>query len=746
MTENIRLNIEFTTADKAFVRAICACRVVIRRVLGLFLTVFLLAFPYQAFNAVSDTLPAVNTLPRFALVIGNSHYRETPLKNPGNDANAMAEHLRRMGFTVTLKLDANRQEMIETIRSFGSDLLKQKGVGVFYFAGHGAQLSWRNYLIPVDASLAKIVDIDKQAVDMSTLLDSLTRARNPMNVIILDACRDNPFGDDVRFDQKGLSQMDAPPGTLLAYATSPGNVAADGVGTNGLYTEYLLKEMQTPQSKIEDVFKRVRLHVRRQSRGQQIPWESTSLEDDFYLLPPKQIVRLTEDELEKQFEEELGSWERIRKSKDLATLEDYLRRFPSGKFSELAQFRFDRLLAQQEVPAQITSPAPAAARPSSLAQITARPDPAIAEAERKRQEELVRAEAELKKQQELAKADAERKRQEEIARAETERKRQEALAKAEAERKRLDELARVEAEQRKKEDLARAEADRRRQDELARAEAELKKQQELAKSEADRRRQETLARVEPVTTKRTAPAQVAAIGPNPFSRGTARLDLNYKAGDIYSYRVVDTLTKIERKQIGGRITEVTDDEVIYGGGRRVTDLLGNDIRLPNGAQFSGQQFYVAEYSVGKKWTTRYRVTTPGGAQLDTHIDFKVSAREQITVPAGTFNAFKVEGRGYNVRGANLHYTYWIAPEQVRRAIVFVIDTHNKGGKVMVSDRHEMIAYRQDQTIRGDPGDMSDATCDDCQAAPKAESEMREAGKGMSEPEREKGGFRKGRKR
>ena len=834
----------------------------IRRVLALLLAVFLLAFPPQAFNAGSDALPAVNSLPRFALVIGNSRYRETPLKNPGNDASAIAEHLKGMGFMVTLKLDADRKEMIETIRSFGSELLKLKGVGVFYFAGHGAQLSWRNYLIPVDASISKITDIDKQAVDMSTLLDSLTRARNPMNVIILDACRDNPFGDEIRFEQKGLSQLDAPPGTLLAYATSPGNVAADGTGSNGLYTSFLLKEMDAREAKLEDIFKRVRLNVRRQSRGQQIPWESTSLEEDFYFLPPKQIRKLTEDELEKQFEDELGIWEKIKKSTDRAALEDYLVRFPSGKFSELAQFRLDRVLAQQgEKPVQIASLAPV---PPPVAQEPAKPNPAIAAAERKRQEELARAEAALKKQQELAKAEAERKQQEELTRAEAERKRQDVLAKAEAEQKRLEELARVEAERRRKEDLARAEAERKRQaelalaqtevrkqqelakaeadrkqqDELARAEAALKKQQELVKAEAGRKQQEEIARAEaerksqdalakaeaerkrledlarvegerrkkedmaraeterkrleelarteaevakqrelakadadrkrqvavaqpePVTAARAVPIQGASTGLNPFSRGTAKVDLDFKVGDRYSYRVVDTVTKLETRQIGGKITAVTDDEVIYGNGRLITDLLGNYIKTPNGNKFAGQQLYVADYSIGKKWTTRYRLTKPDGVNLDTHVDFKVIAKEQITVPAGTFDAFKVEGRGSNIRGTNLNFTYWIAPEQARRPIVSITDIHNRRGQVMSSERHELIAYRQGGTVRGDPSDMSDAACDDCQPAPRQELDKGGSGNATSVPEREKaesetarpesgrekGGFGKGRRR
>ena len=258
----------------------------IGRALRCLLAVVVLAYPSHGFNAAPDTLSPVNTLSRVALVIGNSRYQEAPLKNPLNDANAIADQLTRMGFTVTLKLDATRKEMVESIEAYGNTLAKQKGVGLFYFAGHGAQLSWRNYLVPVDAVIEKPPDMQTQAVDLGTLLDQIGRASNAMNVIILDACRDNPFGKEVRVEQKGLSQVDAPAGTLLAYATAPGNIASDGSGANGLYTENLLKEIRVRETVLEDIFKRVRFNVRRQSEGRQLPWESTSLEDVFYFLPP----------------------------------------------------------------------------------------------------------------------------------------------------------------------------------------------------------------------------------------------------------------------------------------------------------------------------------------------------------------------------------------------------------------------------------------------------------------------------
>jgi len=262
---------------------------------------------------LAATVSAVHALPRVALVIGNSRYASLPLQNPTNDASAIAATLKDSGFAVDLRLDAKKAAMEEAIRSFAESAGKQKAVGLFYFAGHGLQLSWRNFLVPVDASPKTADDVPKQAVDIATLLQGLGWAANPMNIVILDACRDNPFESELKTG-KGLSQMDAPIGTLLAYATAPGNTAADGSGRNGLYTENLLREMRKPDTRIEDVFKRVRLNVRRASQGQQIPWESTSLEDDFYFLPPAELKKLSQEELERQFAEERATWEKTQQA------------------------------------------------------------------------------------------------------------------------------------------------------------------------------------------------------------------------------------------------------------------------------------------------------------------------------------------------------------------------------------------------------------------------------------------------
>lgn len=311
--------------------------------------------------------------PKVALVLGNSRYRQSPLRNPANDARAIAETLIGLGFDVSVRLDADRATMEKAIEAHVAALARRKATGVFYYAGHGVQLAWKNYLLPVDAAVASAADVMRQGYELNALVGGLAKAANPLNLIILDACRDNPFGSAGAPEHKGLSQMDAPPGTLLAYATAPGNTASDGEGANGLYTENLLREMRARGAKVEDVFKRVRLAVRRASRGAQIPWESTSLEDDFYFVAPDTPPGKADADRAREFVEELKAWEAIESAPAVTPIEAYLRRYPSGRFSELAQLQLDRLLAQEgEKPVQV---APSAGNPYTAG--TARSDTAF---------------------------------------------------------------------------------------------------------------------------------------------------------------------------------------------------------------------------------------------------------------------------------------------------------------------------------------------------------------------------------
>ncbi|MCW5611620.1 MAG: caspase family protein [Rubrivivax sp.] len=228
--------------------------------------------------------------PRHALVIGNATYANAPLTNPANDATAVARALQRAGFTVDLRLNATQRQMSEAVTAFG-DRLRAGGAGLFYFAGHGVQIKGRNFLLPVGTDIRREDEVPYKAVDVQQVLDKMETAKNRINVVILDACRDNPFARSSRSGGGGLSQLDAPIGSLIAFATAPGSVASDGSGAHGLYTQHLLANLERPGTPIEEVFKRVRLGVRLDSNGEQVPWENTSLEGDFYFYPPSPAAK-----------------------------------------------------------------------------------------------------------------------------------------------------------------------------------------------------------------------------------------------------------------------------------------------------------------------------------------------------------------------------------------------------------------------------------------------------------------------
>jgi tetratricopeptide (TPR) repeat protein len=228
---------------------------------------------------------------KFALIIGNGSYKFSPLKNPPTDAKDMALALAGFGFDVVCKTDLNQNEMKQAIRAFG-ERIRPGGIGLFYYAGHAVQVDGRNYLIPVGVEITHEHEVEYEAVDVGFLLSQMREAHNQLNIVILDACRNNPFIRKFRSTNGGLASINAPSGTLIAYATSPGSVASDGDGRNGLYTQELLRAMRQPALKIEDVFKRVRSGVQDLTGGTQIPWESSSLVGDFYFLPASEGPQL----------------------------------------------------------------------------------------------------------------------------------------------------------------------------------------------------------------------------------------------------------------------------------------------------------------------------------------------------------------------------------------------------------------------------------------------------------------------
>src|SRR5215213_9642289 len=221
---------------------------------------------------------------RVALVIGNSRYEAAPLKNPVNDANLVAATLREIGFDVISRTDVNLREMQLAVREF-SRKIQNGSVGLFYYAGHGMQSGGRNFLIPVSAQIEVEGDVVLEALDLNSVLEQMGMAQNRLNIVILDACRNNPFTRSFRSGSQGLAQVNAPAGTFIAYATAPGQTASDGKGQNGLYTQELIANLRAPGLPIEEVFKRVRVQVKQKSNGVQIPWDASSLEGSFFFVP-----------------------------------------------------------------------------------------------------------------------------------------------------------------------------------------------------------------------------------------------------------------------------------------------------------------------------------------------------------------------------------------------------------------------------------------------------------------------------
>ena len=254
------------------------------------------------------------------------------------------------------------------------------------------------------------------------------------------------------------------------------------------------------------------------------------------------------------------------------------------------------------------------------------------------------------------------------------------------EEKRRAEEARLAAEQRLAEEKRIAEAKRASEEKRLADERRLLEQKLAAE---EQRLAQTI-----VSNRIPAGAGDAGIAVNPFSHGSSRLDTNYAVGDIYRYRVTDLLTKLELRTYSRRVSEVTDSTIVYNEGRLIKDLLLNNLLNGDGTKASGIQVFVYEYQLGKKWTTVYQTERANGIRRRYEIDFKVVGRETITVPAGQFDTWKVEGRGYNNTGYNVFWTYWIAPERLRHYIAFNYENRFRNGRFDRADRDELVSFQQ----------------------------------------------------
>lgn len=236
--------------------------------------------------------------PRHALILANSAYTNSPLLNPRNDAELMASTLRELGFEVGIEHNLNREQLFASTRKF-SERLPSGAIGLVFYAGHGMQVNGSNYLVPVDMQPTGEQSVPLKAFPLQSLIDRLHAAPSAVNIVILDACRNNPFRPSSRnryrdFADLGLAKTVIPKGTVIAYSTAPGQLAEDGVGrNNSLYTKTLTEQMRQTGLTIEDALKNVASIVRKQTLDDQQPWFETSLVDEFYFLPPPGVTLLT---------------------------------------------------------------------------------------------------------------------------------------------------------------------------------------------------------------------------------------------------------------------------------------------------------------------------------------------------------------------------------------------------------------------------------------------------------------------
>ncbi|MDO9025183.1 caspase family protein [Zwartia sp.] len=536
----------------------------------------------------SDLFAAQNSSAYQALVIGNSQYSDMPLGNPVNDATAVSTLLKTAGFVTDTQLNTSRTNLITAMERF-TKVIKQSQtrVVVFYYAGHGAQLDWRNYLVPVDAVVTKRTDMQSRCVDLNNLLGQLSQIKDKTFIIILDACRDDPFGNRYRLDNKGLSQFDAPVGSLLAYSTSPGKVASDGSGANGLYTENLVRELSIPNVRVEDALKRVRLNVRLASNGEQIPWETTSLESDVYLFASAN-KKQSAAELERLIQEEIKDWAKVKDSKVQSDWVAYLRKYPNGRFSEVAHQRLKNLISVEA--SQST--------PSAT---------------------------------------------------------------------------------------------------LSTGSASSKNKKELA------------GKIKPYAPPSTGAA--VRLGPglsvpnlwkpseNPYSVGRYDLGRIYTVGDQTKNRISDLLSGIQTEIRVATVTRVDTeaDLVEINNGLILLDLMGNAMSV-RGTKFETPlAFTPTEYQLGKKWTASNTRTVNGNKSFVT-FDIRIAAVEKVRVPAGEFDAFRIEINGWNLTNdVQLKETYWQVPglnfpvkrEVLRRA---------RNGQIVFSERLELMELYQQKTL------------------------------------------------
>ena len=641
----------------------------------------LLAVSLASFGVVAQAPLDV----RVALIIGNAAYVNVPaLANSTNDAKSMANIMRKLGFTVFDVIDGDKASMERAIDQMKDQLKGKQAVGMLYYAGHGLQLDWHNYMVPVDVKLNSSADVPKQTIDIERVITTFKNSSTRMNIIVLDACRDNPFAD--KASGKGLAQLDAPPGTYLAFATSPGNVAEDGdeASGNGLFTQYLIKELQKP-ARIEDVFKRVRLQVRQKSQGRQIPWDSSSLEDDFafndgakHTFNPEDLIREAKEAKEK--EERLKAEAEAAKRRELEIAQQ--------REQERVRLAQEQKKRQEEAEAQKQ-------RDLEIAQQRELERQKLAEAQKIK---------ELQARQKAEAESRERERQLALAAEEQRRKIQEAeqaRLKAEVEAKEREKQLALAAEMEKRkaqealQALERAklvEAQRLKDIEQAKAQAEL--EAKLRKESSDKQFEIQKAEWDKIKDSKNVDDFYAFLNkyPSGFITEQAQFaieqlqkakteihadkdgflskskEARFRVGDEYEISLIDNNQRKEIKRYKLKVDKI-EKGLVY-----MTSNFGNEVRTIDGAVLTSDtqegkyQFdppFVSqpaeEFSIGKKLEIKLIEIGPRGQNYRMSKS-KIIGKEKLDLDFGQSNTFVVEEESFFAfSNASLKNTYWYEP-------------------------------------------------------------------------------------
>lgn len=348
---------------------------------------------------------------RVALVIGNNAYAHaTPLDNPRNDAEAIANALVRLDFDTILRFDLDQHGMQQTLRDFEARI-QDADVALFYYAGHGLQTRGRNYLVSTNADLRSESDLHFNTVDLQIVLDFMQDPERT-SIVILDACRDNPLADQLASSlpksrsievHRGLAKVESGVGTLVAFATAPGDYALDGLGEHSPFGQSLLRHIETPGLEVRQLFSRVRDDVYRSTDGVQVPWDNSSLRADFYFKPEIKLASVDStgvaaettsdatitpaDANDAKAAEDVTTkaeflfWETIKNDQTPENYADFLRLFPDSIFAGVAKQRLDAYSDRSErqvVPIEDTPPETEPAletEPSIVTEILSRPQP-----------------------------------------------------------------------------------------------------------------------------------------------------------------------------------------------------------------------------------------------------------------------------------------------------------------------------------------------------------------------------------